>query len=109
MSDTLIQFYKMRVGYFYGAQVDQIDFSSILKVIFRCRLVHIICGARKNPVQYESVVFLQRSTLLKKKRKFSSYLEIQKGSGANLYMKKHLLIYKEIRQYLSYQESVGHI
>jgi hypothetical protein len=32
MSDTLIQFYKMRVGYFYGAQVDQIDFSSIRDV-----------------------------------------------------------------------------
>ncbi len=57
MSDTLIQFYKMRVGYFYGAQVDQIDFSSILKVIFRCRFVTIIYGARTNPVQNESVVF----------------------------------------------------
>jgi hypothetical protein len=51
MSDTLIQFYKMRVGYFYGAQVDQIDFSSIQKVFFRCRLVTIICGSRTNPAQ----------------------------------------------------------
>jgi hypothetical protein len=33
MSDTLIQFYKMRVGYFYGAQVDQIDFQSIVQVM----------------------------------------------------------------------------
>jgi hypothetical protein len=57
MSDTLIQFYKMRVGYFYGAQVDQIDFSSILKVIFRCLLVTIICGARTLPVQNESIAF----------------------------------------------------
>ncbi len=65
MSDTLIQFYKMRVGYFYGAQVDQIDFSSILKVIFRCRLC---CGARINPVK--RCFFKKKYTVKKEKTIF---------------------------------------
>jgi hypothetical protein len=66
MSDTLIQFYKMRVGYFYGAQVDQIDFSSILKVLFRSRLVTIIWGSRRNSVKR---CFLKKKYTVKKEKK----------------------------------------
>ncbi len=74
MSDTLIQFYKMRVGYFYGAQVDQIDFSSILKVIFRCIFVTIICGARTNRVKkWKRCFFRKKYYLFKRKKHWPLY------------------------------------
>ncbi len=48
------------------------------------------------------------STLIKKKRKFSSY--IRKFRWDQLYMKKGFLIYEEMRKYLViYEEAVSHI
>ncbi len=45
---------------------------------------------------------------VKKEKKI--YKEIQKGSGAKLYMKKGFLIYEEICKYLvTFEEAVSHI
>jgi hypothetical protein len=54
LSDTLTQFYKMRVGYFYGAQVDQIDFQSILKVT----LPNCMCCAINCNQQYKQTIII---------------------------------------------------
>jgi hypothetical protein len=53
---------------------------------------------------------LQRSTLIKKKRKFSSYIsKFRNGAVAKLYMQKGFLTYEETRKGLAvYEEAVIH-
>ncbi len=43
-------------------------------------------------------------TLIKKKRKFSSYIRIQNGAVAKSYIRKGFLIYEEIPKYLIINE-----
>ncbi len=52
-----------------------------------------------------------KNALLKKKRKFSTYLkEIQPEAVAKSYMRKGFLIYEEMRKYfVIYEDAVSHI
>jgi hypothetical protein len=47
---------------------------------------------------------------MKKKIKFSSYMEIQSGAVAKSYIRKGFLIYEEMLKYFPiYEEAVSHI
>ncbi len=49
------------------------------------------------------------STLIKRKKNFLIYKEIQMGSGAKSYMRKGFLIYEEMRNLFPiYEEAVSH-
>jgi hypothetical protein len=53
---------------------------------------------------------LIQGTLIKKKRKFSLYKEIQSGAVAKTYMRKGFPINEEIRKYFPiHEEAVSHI
>ncbi len=48
-------------------------------------------------------------TLIKKKKKFLIYREIQSGPVAKSYMRKGFLIYEELRKYIViYEKAVSH-
>jgi hypothetical protein len=50
------------------------------------------------------------TTLIKKKRKFSSYKRNSEGAVAKSYTRKGFLIYEEMRKYLvMYEDAVSHI
>ncbi len=52
----------------------------------------------------------ERSALIKKKRKFSSYIRNSEWSSCKAYMRKDVLIYEEMRKYLVlFEEAVNHI
>jgi len=58
----------------------------------------------------EHCCYLFCYTVKKEKKIFLIYKEIQKGSGAKLYMKEGFLIYEEICKYLvTFEEAVSHI
>jgi hypothetical protein len=58
---------------------------------------------------YENIYKKEKSTLIKKKRKFSSYIKkIQSGAVAKSYMTNSLLIYGEIfAHFLIYDETLA--
>ncbi len=59
----------------------------------------------------ESLINLCQVTLIKKKRKFSSYIrKFRNGALAKSYMRKDFLIYEEMRKYFPiYEEAVSHV
>ncbi len=91
-------------GVLEGAYKPTLRVISVIRVIPACTAEGSSCTTFTTS-QQEGL-----GTLIKKKKCFLIYKEIQSGSGAKSYMRKGFIIYEEMRKYLViYGEAVSHI